>query len=62
MHLGTAVLQQRTSGGSDIYSFCENKDKMFAKPFGFEPRPAGPSQIFNRMFCQLSYWELGVNN
>ena len=52
------ILQQRVPAGNDMYSFCEDENKIFAKPLGFEPRlrPAGPSKIFSLIHCQLSYW------
>ena len=46
-HQGTVVIKL-SALGSDIYSVCENQDNCFAKYFGFEARPAGPSQ-----FCSL---------
>ena len=46
MYQGTDALQQRATEGSNIYSFCEQLDTIFAKPLGFEPRPAGLSQLF----------------
>ena len=55
------VLQQRAPGRGNIYSFCENLNKIFAKFPGFEPIQTG-SQIFSLMLCPLSYWSCGVNN
>ena len=36
-HLATVVSHQRASGGSDIYSFCENKEKYLQNSLDLNP-------------------------
>ena len=50
-HKGTVVLQQRASGGSDIYSFCENWDNILQNPLDLNL-----VSDLSLMLCQLNCW------
>ena len=55
----TRVLQQRAAGGSDIFSFFFNVDKICAKPHRFELRPAGSSQMCSLVLYNPTATEFG---
>ena len=60
LFLGYSDIITTAPRDSDIYSLCE--DKIFANLPGFEPTPAGPSQVFSLTLCSLSYWSLWLND
>ena len=42
---------KRAPGGRRLFIFLKIKKCIFAKLLGFEPRSAGPIQIFSLMLC-----------
>ena len=53
LHLyGNSRITATGVGGSDTYSSCEKLN--FAKFLRLEPRPAGPSQIFNPILYYMT--------